>query len=170
MDKAKPYGVGPDINGIFAFLRARFGISATDARARLQWLRRDLHTMLQEHAATVMRLAQICLKQTVKGIPTMPLRSPLTTWDSITSFWRGESPQSRVPSRKEKPTFWRITCTETAGPRARWTWSPPLLLPTQARNPPPVPANVAQMTAALKVAQLTDILAKLVSALAPKPR
>jgi len=33
---------------------------------------------------------------------------------------------------------------------------------------PPVPANVAQMMAASKVAQLTDMLAKLVSALAPQ--
>jgi len=51
----------PDINGIFASLRAHFGISAIDARARLQWLRRDPHTSLplQEYAATVMRLAQI---------------------------------------------------------------------------------------------------------------
>jgi len=29
-DKAKPYGVGTDIDGIFASLRARFGISAMD--------------------------------------------------------------------------------------------------------------------------------------------
>jgi len=29
-DKAKPYGVGPDIDGIFTSLRARFGISAID--------------------------------------------------------------------------------------------------------------------------------------------
>jgi len=34
-DKAKPYGTGPDIDGIFASLRARFGISPIDARARL---------------------------------------------------------------------------------------------------------------------------------------
>jgi len=59
MDKAKPYGLGPDINSIFAFLRARFGISAIDARARLQRLPCDPHTTLQEHAATVMKLAQI---------------------------------------------------------------------------------------------------------------
>jgi len=59
MDKAKPYGLGPDIDSIFAFLRARFGISAVNARARLQRLRRDPHTPLQEHAAMVMKLAQI---------------------------------------------------------------------------------------------------------------
>jgi len=58
-DKAKPYGVGPDIDGICASQRAHFGISAIDARARLQRLRRDPHTPLQEHAATVMKLAQI---------------------------------------------------------------------------------------------------------------
>jgi len=32
MDKAKSYGLEPDINIIFAFLRARFGISAIDAQ------------------------------------------------------------------------------------------------------------------------------------------
>jgi len=57
MDKAKPYGLGPDIDNIFASLRAR--ISAVDARAWLQRLRCDPHTPLQEHAATVMKLAQI---------------------------------------------------------------------------------------------------------------
>jgi len=61
-DKAKPYGVGPSIDGIFASLRTRFGISAVDARARLQRLRRDPHTPLQEHATTVMRLAQIAFR------------------------------------------------------------------------------------------------------------
>jgi len=32
-DKAKPYGTGSDIDGIFASLRVRFGIFAIDARA-----------------------------------------------------------------------------------------------------------------------------------------
>jgi len=41
IDKAKPYGLGPDIDCIFASLRARFGISAIDAQARLQRLWRD---------------------------------------------------------------------------------------------------------------------------------
>jgi len=54
--------VGPDIDGIFASLQARFGISAIDAWGRLQWLRRDPHTPLQEHATTVMRLAQIAFR------------------------------------------------------------------------------------------------------------
>jgi len=112
-DNAKPYGVGPDIDGIFASLRASFGISAVDAQARLQRLRRDPHTPLQEHATTVMRLAAICLKQTVRGILMMPSCNPSTTWDSITNFWRGESPQSKMHSQKGKLTFWRITCIGT---------------------------------------------------------
>jgi len=67
-----------DIDEIFASLRARFGISAIDARAHLQRLRRDPHTTLQEHAITVMKLAQIafCLKYTVRGIPLMPSCNP----------------------------------------------------------------------------------------------
>jgi len=60
--KAKPYGVGPSLDGIFASLRAGFGISAVDARARLQILWRDPHTPLQEHATTVMRPAQIAFR------------------------------------------------------------------------------------------------------------
>jgi len=37
-EEAKPYGRGPSIDGIFAALRARFGITALDARSRLQRL------------------------------------------------------------------------------------------------------------------------------------
>jgi len=58
-DKAKSYGLGLDIDGIFAALRARFGISTTDARVHLQRLWCDPHTSLQKHAATVKKLAQI---------------------------------------------------------------------------------------------------------------
>jgi len=61
-DKATPYGTGPDIDGIFASLRARYGIYAIDTRARLQRLRRDFHATLQEHATMVMRLAQIAFR------------------------------------------------------------------------------------------------------------
>jgi len=59
MDKAKPYGLGPNIDSIFAWLQAYFGISAVDARAWLQRLQRDSRTSLQEHATAVMKLAQI---------------------------------------------------------------------------------------------------------------
>jgi len=58
-EQAKPYGLGTNIGGIFAVLWARFGISAVDARTRLQRLCRSPRTSLQEHAATVKRLAQI---------------------------------------------------------------------------------------------------------------
>jgi len=58
-EQAKPYGVGTDVNGILAALRARFGISAVDARTKLQRLCRAPRTSLQEHAATVKKLAQI---------------------------------------------------------------------------------------------------------------
>jgi len=59
IEKAKPYGLGPNIDSIFAALWARFGISAVNARARLQGIRRDPGTTLQEHVAVVMKLAQI---------------------------------------------------------------------------------------------------------------
>jgi len=57
MDKTKSYRLGPDID--IASLRTRISISAIDAQARLQKLRRDPRTTLQELAATVMKLAQI---------------------------------------------------------------------------------------------------------------
>jgi len=82
-DKAKPYGTGPDIDKIFAFLRACFGISAIDARAHLQRLWRDPRTTLQELATTVMKLAQIALRDlpqvNVRGIPMMLSCNPSTT-------------------------------------------------------------------------------------------
>jgi len=57
--QAKPYGLRTSVDEIFAALRARFGISAVDARAHLQGLRRELRTSFQEHATMVKRLAQI---------------------------------------------------------------------------------------------------------------
>jgi len=58
-EKAKPYGLGSDVGGIFAALRTRFSFSPIDAQVRLQGLRRDPRSSLQEHAATVNKLAQI---------------------------------------------------------------------------------------------------------------
>jgi len=58
-DKAKPYGLGRDVNGIFAALWAHFGISAIDTRVHLQGLRHDPRASLQEHAAMGKQLAQI---------------------------------------------------------------------------------------------------------------
>jgi len=58
-EQAKPYGSGVSVEGNVAALRARFGISGVDARTRLQGLRRNPRTPLQEHAVMVKRLAQI---------------------------------------------------------------------------------------------------------------
>jgi len=58
-EQAKPYGLGASVDGIFTALRAHFGISVVDARARLQGLRREARTLLQDYDTTVKRLAQI---------------------------------------------------------------------------------------------------------------
>jgi len=79
MDKAKPYGVGPDIDGILASLRARFGISAIDARARLQKLRHDPHTSLQEHATTVSSLTPSALRS---GMDWNHMRGSMAPWQT----------------------------------------------------------------------------------------
>jgi len=169
MDKAKPYGVGPDINGIFASLRARFGISAIDARTRLQRLRRDSHTPLQEHATTMMRLAQIAFHDLpqanrerytydafVQSINDLRLhhqflaRGVTTVEGALTEgeayLLASHMHRNRVASRQVdmEPS------AAAAAPNAET----------------PVVANVTQMTVASKVAQMTDMLAKLVSTLA----
>jgi len=59
MEQAKPYWLGSSVNGIFAALQARFGISAVDARARLQRLYQEARTPLQDHATLAKKLAQI---------------------------------------------------------------------------------------------------------------
>jgi len=58
-EQAKPYGQRSGINGIFAALQDRFGISAVDAQSRLQRLFRKENTPLQDHATIVKRLARI---------------------------------------------------------------------------------------------------------------
>jgi len=57
--EAKPYGQRPSVDGIFVALRARFGITAPDARSRLQRLLRKEDTSLQDQALAVKRLARI---------------------------------------------------------------------------------------------------------------
>jgi len=57
--EAKPYGQRPSVNEIFVALRARFGITAPDARSRLQRLLRKEDTSLQDDALAVKRLARI---------------------------------------------------------------------------------------------------------------
>jgi len=56
---AKPYGISQDVVDIFEALRARFGLTARDARVQLQGLRSNLKTNLREHATVVERLAQV---------------------------------------------------------------------------------------------------------------
>jgi len=169
-DKAKPYGTRPDIDGISDSLRVRFGISAIDARARLQRLRRDPHTTLQEHATTVMRLAQIafcdlpqanCEKYTydafVQSINDLGLhhqflaRGVTTVEDALAV---GEAyilvshmHRNRVASRQVD--------------------AEPSTAPSVPNAETPAVANVTQMTVASKVDQLTDMLTKLVAALVP---
>jgi len=56
---AKPYEIGQDVDDILEALRARFGLTARDARVQLQSLRRNPKTNLREHATVVERLAQV---------------------------------------------------------------------------------------------------------------
>jgi len=56
---AKPYGIGQDVGDIFETLRARFGLTARDARVQLQELRRNPKTTLRERATVVKQLAQV---------------------------------------------------------------------------------------------------------------
>jgi len=56
---AKPYGISQDVGDIFEALRARFGLTARDARVQLQGLRRNPKTNLREHVTVVDRLAQV---------------------------------------------------------------------------------------------------------------
>jgi len=56
---AKPYGIDQNVGEIFDALRARFGLTAQDARIQLQELRGDRKTALREHATLVERLAQV---------------------------------------------------------------------------------------------------------------
>jgi len=56
---AKPYGIGQDVDDILEALRARFGLTAWDARVQMQGLRRNPKTNLREHATVVERLAQV---------------------------------------------------------------------------------------------------------------
>jgi len=169
-DKAKPYGVGLNIDGIFASLRARFGISAVDARARLQRLRRDPHTPLQEHATTVMRLAQIAFRdlpqvnrerytydafeQSINdlGLHHQFLARGVTTVEDALA--EGEAYLLASHLHRNRVASRQVDMEPSAAPAAPNAEAPAV-------------ANVTQMTVASKVAQMTDMLAKLVSTLAP---
>lgn len=58
-DLAYETGRGETVHEIYRALRARFGLSPKEARKQLGALRRDARTTLQEHAATVFRLANV---------------------------------------------------------------------------------------------------------------
>jgi len=170
MDKAKPYGVGPDINGIFASVRARFGISAIDAWARLQRLRRDPHTPLQEHAATVMRLAQIAYRNRSQA------NCERYTYDAFVQSINDLGLHQQVLARRvttvegalvEGEAYLLASHMHRNRGTSRQVHMEPSVAPADPGAGPPAPANVSQMMAASKVAQLTDMLAKLVSALTP---
>jgi len=172
-DKAKPYGTGPDIDGIFASLRARFGISAIDARAHLQRLQRDPHTLLQEHATTVMKLAQIAFRDLpqanrerytydafVQSINDLGLHHQflvrgVTTVEGALAV--GEAYLLASHIHRNRLASRQVDMEPSAAPAAPNAETPAV-------------ANVTQITMASKVAQMTDMLAKLVSALAPQTR
>ena len=58
-DNAEGCGRAPSVLAVYAALRARFGLSPREARARLSTLRKEYKTSLQEHAAEVERLITI---------------------------------------------------------------------------------------------------------------
>jgi len=164
-EKAKPYGVGPDIDGIFTSLQAHFGISAIDARARLQRLRRDPHTPLQEHATTAMRLAQIAFRDLERytydafmqsindlGLYHQFLARGVTTAEG--ALTEGEAYLLASHMHRNRMASRQVDMEPPAAPAAPNAETPAV-------------ANVTQMTVASKVAQMTDMLAKLVSTLAP---
>jgi hypothetical protein len=58
-DGAKDCGRAQSLTGIFTALRARYGLSPREARTKLNSLRREPSTTLQEHACEVQRLVTV---------------------------------------------------------------------------------------------------------------
>ena len=56
---ARDCGKAPDVAGVFNSLRARYGLTPREARARLAGLRKESRTSLQEHATEVERLVGV---------------------------------------------------------------------------------------------------------------
>jgi len=171
MNKAKPYGLGPDIDNIFALLRACFGISAIDARARLQRLRRDPRTLLQEHAATVMKLAQIAYSDLPQA------NCERYTFDafvqSVNDLGLHHQFLARGVTMVEDALAEGEACLlATQMHRNRGISRQVEVEPSAAQNDTeaglPTTATVGQLTATSKVAQLTDMMAKLLAALTQK--
>ena len=57
--RAKSFALGPDEAHILRALRTRFGMTTEEASDRLQVMRRDKRTSLEDHANEVERLAQV---------------------------------------------------------------------------------------------------------------
>ena len=56
---ARDCGKAPDVEGVFTNLRARYGLTPREARARLTVLRKEARTTLQEHATEVEHLVRV---------------------------------------------------------------------------------------------------------------
>jgi len=167
--KAKPYGAGPDIDGIFASLRARFGISPIDARARLQRMRRDPHTSLEEHAATVYPLAQIAFRD----LP--PVHRERYTYDafvqSINDLGLHHQLQARGVTTVEDAlavgeAYLLATHMHRNRVASRQVTTEHSTAHTELNAEPSAVASVNQMSLASKISQMTDMLDKLVTTLA----
>jgi len=61
---AKNYAVGESVGQIYQALRTRFGLTAREARTKLQNMKRDRRTSLQDHANAIERLALIAYSRT----------------------------------------------------------------------------------------------------------
>ena len=59
LEEARECDASGDLQGIFAALRARFGLTPREARAKLSRLRREYKVTLQEHSSKVASLAQV---------------------------------------------------------------------------------------------------------------
>jgi hypothetical protein len=62
-DGAKDCGRPATLAGIYTALRARFGLSPREARAKISVLKKDYKTTLQEHASEVERLISIAYEE-----------------------------------------------------------------------------------------------------------
>ena len=58
-DEARDCGAAGTIEGIFAKLRARYGMTPREARAKLTSIKKEFKTSLQEHASRIEELVQI---------------------------------------------------------------------------------------------------------------
>ena len=58
-DEARDCGAAGTVDGIFAKLRARYGMTPREARAKLTSIKKEFKTSLQEHASRIEELVQI---------------------------------------------------------------------------------------------------------------